>query len=94
MSRTLLSAIQALLKERERDPNQAPLALVPPWEPGGGGEEEKRWKQRGSDIKSSESNNFNNIVIKVIRIRHKLVKQGMTVKQVGKTKQTRGIFWR
>ena len=41
----------------------------------------------GSDIKSSESNNFNNIIIKVIRIRHKLVKQGMTVKQVGKTKK-------
>ena len=58
----------------------------------GGGRKET--KTRGSDIKSGEYNNFNNIIIKVIRIRHKPVKKGMTVKQVGKTKQTRGIFWR
>ena len=43
-------------------------------------------------IKSGEYNNFNNIIIKVTRIRHKLVKQGMTVKQVGMAKQIRGIF--
>ena len=43
-------------------------------------------------MKSGEYHNFNNTIIKVIRIRHKLVKQGMTVKQVGKTKKTEEYF--
>ena len=56
---------QSKSKCSQRDPNQAPLVLVPPLEPAGE-KEEKRWKQRGSDIKSGESDNSNNIIIKAI----------------------------
>ena len=42
-----------------------------------GGKEEKRRKQRGSDIKSGECDNFKHIINKVTRLRHKLENKEM-----------------
>ena len=36
-------------------------------------------RKRGSDIKSGECDNFNNIIIKITRLRHKLENKEMTV---------------
>ena len=44
-----------------------------------GEKEEKRRKQRGSDIKSGECDNSNNIINKVTRLRHKLESKEITM---------------
>ena len=52
---------------------------IPSLQTFGGGRKKRGGKKRGSNIKSGECDNFNNIITKVTRLRHKLENQEMTM---------------